>query len=237
MVQRGALISESATPAPAPQRAAIGLRAHSGWAALVAVAGSLRSPAVVERRRIVLADASVAGSKQPYHAAEKLPFDAAEQFVAQCRECSARLAGEAVGAALDDLAGRGYRVVSVGLLLAGGRPLPGLAAVLASHALIHTAEGELFREVLALAGERRGLAVLKVKERELDGQCESALGVPAAELPGLLAAIGKTLGPPWRQDEKYAALAGWLALVSHREKRAAHIAGDRDAIRGARGTL
>src|SRR5712692_8847232 len=60
-------------------RAALGLRAHSGWAALVVVAGSLRStavlsvpsvpsaPCVINRRRIELAAPGI--PKQPYHAA------------------------------------------------------------------------------------------------------------------------------------------------------------------------
>ena len=200
----------------------MGLRAHSGWAVLVTVAGSLRSPAVLDRRRIVLADGVIAGSKQPYHAAEKLPFDRAERFLAQCRESSARLAAESVAQAVDDLARRGYKVAAAGLLLASGRPLPDLVGILASHALIHTAEGELFRNVLALASEHHGLPVFKVKERELAGHGATLLGVSAEELPGRLAAIGKTLGPPWRQDEKYAALAGWLALVSHSGKRQPH---------------
>jgi hypothetical protein len=51
-------------------RAALGLRAHSGWAARVAMAGTARGPAVVERRRILTADPAIRGSKQPYHAAE-----------------------------------------------------------------------------------------------------------------------------------------------------------------------
>jgi hypothetical protein len=194
--------------------AAIGLRAHSGWAALVTVAGSLRSPVVLDRRRIVLADAAIAGSKQPYHAAEGLPFEDAERLLRCCQESSALLARQAVGQAVDDLTRRGYRAVAAGLLLASARPLPDLAAVLASHALIHTAEGEMFRNVLVLAGEDFGLPVLKVKERELAGHSAAVLEVPTEALPARLAAIGKTLGPPWRQDEKYAALAGWLALAS-----------------------
>ena len=51
-----------------------------------------------------------------------------------------------------------------------------------------------------------------VKERELFAACAAALGVPAGELESQLAEWGRALGPPWRQDEKYAALAGWLAL-------------------------
>jgi len=199
---------------PGAERAAIGLRAHSGWAALVAVTGSIRSPTVLDRGRIVLADATISGSKQPYHAAEGLRFQEAKRLLERCQESSERLARQAVGAAIDNLARRGFKAVAAGLLLASGRPLPDLGAVLASHALIHTAEGEMFRNVLGLAGEHYGLSVVKVKERELPGRAAATLGVPAEELPHHLAAIGKTLGPPWRQDEKYAALAGWLALSS-----------------------
>jgi hypothetical protein len=52
--------------------AALGLRAHSGWAALVAVGGGPASPEVLDRRRIEMADDPEA--KQPYHAAEGLPL-------------------------------------------------------------------------------------------------------------------------------------------------------------------
>ena len=201
-------------PNPSAGRpAAIGLRAHSGWAVLVAVAGSLRSPAVLDRRRIVLADAAVAGSKQPYHAAAaRASLDDAAELVARCRESSGLLADQALGSAIDELTASGYTVSAAGLLLASGRSLPDLASILASHALIHTAEGELFRNVLARTSQRHGLSVVKVKERQLVEQSASALGISAEELPGSLSALGKKLGPPWRQDEKYAALAGWLAL-------------------------
>jgi hypothetical protein len=39
-------------------------------------------------------------------------------------------------------------VVRAGILFRSGRSLPRLPAILRSHALIHTAEGEFFREVL-----------------------------------------------------------------------------------------
>ena len=52
--------------------AALGFRAHSGWAALVVVAGDPRAPEVVLRERIEMADPELPGSKQPYHAAEEL---------------------------------------------------------------------------------------------------------------------------------------------------------------------
>ena len=49
-------------------RTALGFRAHSGGAALVAVAGTIDAPQILERRRIVIADC-----KQPYHAAAPRP--------------------------------------------------------------------------------------------------------------------------------------------------------------------
>ncbi len=64
--------------------AALGFRAHSGWAALVVVAGPPRSPAVIDRRRIELVDPGIPGSKQPYHAAQKLDLKKAEEVVRRC---------------------------------------------------------------------------------------------------------------------------------------------------------
>ncbi len=58
--------------------AGIGLRTHSGWAALVAVAADGDVPLVVARRRIEIADAAIRGAKQPYHAAEPMPLSRAK---------------------------------------------------------------------------------------------------------------------------------------------------------------
>jgi hypothetical protein len=58
--------------------------------------------------------------------------------------------------------------------------------------------------------------VLEVRERELLARCASDLGLPADKLTRRLAEMGRALGPPWRQDEKFATLAAWLALVAAR---------------------
>lgn len=98
-------------------------------------------------------------------------------------------------------------MAACGLLLASGRPLPALEKVLASHALIHTAEGELFREALRAASRECGLPLAAVRERDLFARGAADLGIPET-----LAEMGRALGPPWRQDEKFAAIAAWLAL-------------------------
>jgi hypothetical protein len=188
-------------------QAAIGFRVHSGWAAAITVGGSAGSPEVLDRRVIKLADATVRGSKQPFHAAEGLPLAEAEALIGRCRESTRALAGRGM-----DQISRGREIGACGMLLASGRPLPDLPAILASHALIHTAEGEFFRGAITQASQERKLPMVRIRERELFDACTAQLQRSRVQLDQQLSVWGKLLGPPWRQDEKYAALAGWLAL-------------------------
>ena len=194
--------------------AAIGFRPHSGWASLIAIAGPVAAPHVIERRRIELADRATPGSVQPYHFAEGLELKKAEPWIEQCLNTSERLARDAIALTVDKLRQQGYRVRACGLLRSSARPLPELASVLASHALIHTAEGEMFRDALTRASTHHGLPVLGVKERELFGRCTTDLGIAVREIESRLAELGRMLGPPWRQDEKFATLVAWLALAA-----------------------
>jgi hypothetical protein len=179
---------------------------------MAVVTGPPRSPSVIDRRRIGLIKPGI--PRQPYHAAERMELKAAEKLIRRCTDTARLLAREAVGAAIRDLRKKGYEVVGSGLLLASGQPLPGFAATLASHALIHTAEGELFREALLHASERHCLPVTRVKEREIFAQAAAELGLRVESLPARLNDLGRPLGPPWRQDEKLAALVAWLAVAS-----------------------
>ena len=150
-------------------RTALGFRAHSGWAAMVAVAGTIDAPRVLERRRIVIADAEMPGSKQPYHAAAELPFPNAEALVRKAVESRVRWRGKPCRPQSKRFAGRGMKSAGAVSYSAPARRLPGLEGILASHALIHTAEGEMFREVLVWAAHECRLAVTGVREKGLDG--------------------------------------------------------------------
>jgi hypothetical protein len=192
--------------------AALGFRAHSGWAALVALAGTLRLPAVLVRRRIELVDPAASGARQPFHEAEGKKLPKAREIIRRCSSDANRLARKAFREVVAELGKNGHRVAGCGLLLASGRPLPALEAILASHALIHTADGELFRDALAGASEDSGVPVTRIREKELLPRVTADLRISADGLQLAIRELGRSLGPPWTQDEKYAALAGWLAL-------------------------
>lgn len=177
-------------------KAAIGFRAHSGWAAAVAVGGGK----VIDRRRIDLCDCLIRGSAQPYHAVARKPLPEAEAFLKRCADISAAMAEAALRRMTSELSGGGYQVRACAILLGSGRVSSDLAKTLASHPMIHTAEGELYRDTIREACRRCGLAIHGLKEREVRLQLAEA------------AEFGKGLGPPWRADEKLCTLAALSVL-------------------------
>jgi len=192
----------------------LGFRVHSGWAAVVAVKGPASSPAVVDRRRIELADPAIRGSLQPFHAAAELDPAAAEELIKKRTDSTNALALQSLRLLIDNLCQLGYQAIGSCILVGSGRPLGTLESILASHAMIHTAEGEFFRAAIRRANETYGLPVSGVKEREILNRGVSKLGLPLEEIQGRMLELGRPIGPRWRQDEKFAALAGWLILAA-----------------------
>ena len=195
------------------KRAALGLRAHSGWTSLVALSLDEGSPRVLLHQRPHLVEAFTYAFRQPYHTAKKRPLAEARNFIAQVQSEARHLAYQSIHSVLTDLRKQGYELKHCGLLLASGKPLPELAQILASHALIHTADGGLFREALLHATERCGLAAFTAKESELMEIASHALHQQPDDLARRLANLGHPFGAPWTQDEKFAALVAWLSLL------------------------
>jgi hypothetical protein len=195
------------------KRAAVGFRVHSGWAALVALAVEKGVPVVLARRRVPLVDTFAYEFRQPYHTAEKLLLEKARAFVARMRKESRRLALRAIRELAADLRDQGYRLSDCGLLRSSGRPLPKLPQILASHSLIHSADGELFREAILHAAARHGLKSLTVKEREALDSASRKLRTRPSELARRVNELGRPLGAPWSQDQKLATMAAWMAVA------------------------
>jgi len=141
------------------------------------------------------------------------PGDAAE-FVRGVETESRELALSGLRALEKELDSADYKVRGCALLLASGRKLPEFEKILASHALIHTADGELFREAIRHCCARAKLPLTAIKERELLAAASKRLNKRPEFLNRQVAALGKSLGPPWTQDEKLATLAAWLTLAN-----------------------
>src|SRR5258706_10033631 len=164
------------------KQAAIGFRVHSGWAAAVAVCVDKGAPVVLARQRVHLVETFTYEFRQPYHTAEKMLLAQAREFILRMQAEARRLAYRAIRELESRTLEQGTKLTRCGLLLASGRPLPELDKILASHALIHTADGELFREAIVHASARAGLAMCTVKERELLERTGQAFRMKSAAL-------------------------------------------------------
>ena len=196
------------------RRAAIGFRVHSGWAAMVAVSVEKGLPVVLAKRKLLLVKTFSYTFRQPYHTAEKMLLADAAEFVRAVESESRGLALAGIRALQEELEKLDYKICGCSLLLASGRALPEFERILASHALIHTADGELFRDSVRHSCAHSKLPLKAIKERDLLATAASRLKKKPQFLNRYVAALGKSLGPPWTADEKMAALAAWLTLAN-----------------------
>lgn len=195
-------------------KVAFGVKAHSGWAAFVALGERGAQLDVVERQRLELVDE--AWAKAPYHAAEGLAARDAEELVARAVAAAHAGAERALASALAERRAQGDEVVGCGLLLGAGMPAWSVAEILSVHMRMHKAEGELYRAALVQGAERAGLRCIGVREKDVEAVAGEALCLTADERQRRLAEAGRRAGPPWARDQKEAALVAWIALCRAR---------------------
>lgn len=195
-------------------RVALGWKAHSGWAALVALGGDLREPQLVERARVALVpEDGVEWAKQPYHAAEGLEPEDAREVVARGVASAHRLAAEAVRGARERYAAASHDVCGCAVLVGSGMPSWSVDEILAVHFRMHAAEGELFRAALVAGARACDLALTTLPDKSALDAAVTQLGVTRVRLDATLAALGKRAGAPWGKDQKEAAVAALVALA------------------------
>jgi len=198
-------------PQEQPRPAAVGCRAHTGWAALVVVAGGVEPPNVIFRGRADLADPTGRVRRNVYQSSRSLEPAQAAVLVEAAERIAAGQASAAlertVRAVKDAAAVRSCAVV-VGAF--AGAPLE---SILASHALAHAAEGRLYQAALLRGARSLMLDTLAVPKRSIWDEGEATLGVARDELRRRIDRLRRELGPPWAEDQKLAALAAWIALA------------------------
>jgi len=191
--------------------AALGFSPHSGWAAVVCLGGPVSSPAVVERRRILLTSGPL--PCEPYHLAKRREGAEAREIVADAADEARKLAREAMAELSSSVVARGYDIVAGGVITGRGRPDFTLQQALSTHAAMHNAEGWLFREALLHAGDERGLRMTAATPDAIYAETAAVVGVADAAVEARVKEFGVDLGPPWGKDEKLSAAAAWLALA------------------------
>jgi hypothetical protein len=192
---------------------AFGMKAHSGWAALVVVGKRHGDVVIVDRRRIELVED--AWAKQPYHSAEHLKADAARDVVTRGVEAAHRIAVREMASAVKRERERGNEVSACAVLVGNPMAAWSVEEILAVHFRMHKAEGVLFREALVRATNACGIRLVPIPEKLLTKHAERALGTPMSVLAKKITALGTSVGPPWGKDQKDAALAALITLKGH----------------------
>lgn len=189
-------------------RVSLGLKAHSGWAALVVIGFSGRGVQVVDRRRLELVEPKNAGwAKQPYHAAAKLEGEEARRIVERAISEAHRIADLEMRAVVEMMRAAQHKIFGCAVLVGSPMPAWSIEQILAVHVRMHKAEGALFPQALVAAGRACKLKVVEVPEKELAATVgKSSIGAKE------ILALGRSIGPPWGKDQKNAALAAISAF-------------------------
>jgi len=128
----------------------IGVVTRTGSAVAVALSGSAAAPRFATRTEVALLPPGL--TAQPYHAAADMDPEAAASLIAGVERAAEKAATAGLRALADMLPGREVRGVAV-VVKAVSVP-DNLADILRSHAWMHAAEGELYRQaVLAAASD------------------------------------------------------------------------------------
>ena len=181
----------------------LGWRVHSWRALVVAVRGPATSPEIVHREEVTLVDDE--STREPYHATWAVPIDEAPALIGSVEKAAAA-AAKAIKGFVSSLGPVG----AVGVV-GGNRKVPSeLTGRLASHAMLHASERDLYEQAIIRGATIAGLPVTTIPATgRLFADASDALGV---KLEPALASLGKSVGRPWQKDHKEATVAALVAL-------------------------
>ena len=189
--------------------ASLGFRVHASWATAVALGGPAASPVILLRRRVELWDPKVPESAGPWHAAMENPGPAAATLVERGSRAVRSVARHVLGLLVRELGEQGHVVAGAGLVVSSD---PDPARCHGAHIHAHAAEAILYREALREAATAGGLPSTFLIERTACAAAARSLHLRTSELERRLKELGRPVGPPWRADERAAALVAWVML-------------------------
>jgi hypothetical protein len=188
---------------------AIGLRSKTGRAIVVVLGGAADSPIVLVKKEIKLVDPKVPGTAQPYHEVMDLPWEESQRAVHKYVRAIENVAAKELARLINQITKDGATVIGAGIVGAKDRDL---ARIGNNHIRAHAAEGVLFRAVLEFAAEKNSLSRRTFGDRDFVAITKAELGKKHASLARKIDDLRRSVAPPWRTDEKQAALAAWLVL-------------------------
>jgi hypothetical protein len=159
---------------------------------------------------------------EPYHLAAEIvraapggvPAEAAAA-VAEGRRRQGQLAAQALRAIVRDLCAAGHDRVAAALLVnRAGWITDLLAHSLSAPEHPPVAEGLAIRDALRFAAGQAGVQLTEIDEKPLPETAPATLQRPWPDIASRLAALGATVGKPWRKAQKLACLSAWLAVAA-----------------------
>jgi hypothetical protein len=190
------------------EAAALGFRVKSGWAAVVLLAGAVRSPVLRDSRATDLSDPRVPKTRQPYHATfGQLETDAKK--INRHRDIVHRATKQSVTTFLADYRAKGYSIAHATLVV-GSQLDP--ASISNPHIRAHALEGQLFRSALEQALNSHGIRTAILLERDAYVTAATQLKKSGDHVRQTIQNLGRSTEGPWRAEQKLAAVGAWLAL-------------------------
>ena len=200
--------------------ATVGVTEHGNSAVLVTVGSDC---ALLDRRRIDLTDGL---PTHPHHHegswavgryrnspwAREITLGEAIDLVGQVREAAALGAREGLEALAADVA---IPITRIAIRICPELPATVEERIRDNRAQT-VADTVMYREALATAAEERGWSVVWYDRDRAFTDAGAALGVD--DINGLLATLGRSIGPPWQATHKLAAAAALAAMVRGRPR-------------------
>lgn len=187
----------------------IGLKARTGKAIVVVLRGPAESPRVIARMELIVTDPALPATSQPYHEVMDLPWNEATEAVKPLTAAIEKVAATALSRLIKNLRAEGLKVSAVGI---AGSPNRVLEKIGNPHIRAHAAEGILFRQVLESAAKANRLRKRSFAEKGIEELAALELGFTLTKMKHCLSELGRSAGPPWRTEQRVAALGAWLTL-------------------------
>ncbi len=192
-------------------KVALGFRVKSGWASAVMLSGPSSTPTVVHARHIDLCDPTVPESRQPFHAVDEGQgeLEQDEDRIEKRLQVVRHVTRQSIGKLLADCRASGWIPERAGIV-AGSLVEP--STIHSPHIRAHAMEGRLFRTVVDDAVRAHGLSCIVLGEKTAFAAAARQINRDERTLKRTVVSLGRHIEGPWREEEKLAALAAWVAV-------------------------